>query len=244
MLSKMKILFPNELKTSIRKHLDAAGFSNVSQFVEKVSIRVVQSGGGVSFVPLSRSHEISDIAIDLRAVAFQDDSQAVLAQQMLLQNRLEDINHHLSNEMSALRGEMKKMSNSLRSLMNRPAVVVNRGIQPSTSLQLASQPLSRTLVKLSKCPRNLHDLWNEWEFGLQGNKAAKAFTSEERGQNRLAFSRRKVFWGQVNNMIARGHTSSTAIIDKIYSAYGRRLCVSAIINKIRKDRENPHPELN
>ena len=33
---------------------------------------------------------------------------------------------------------------------------------------------------LSNCPRSLFELWKEYEFGLQGQKAAKRFTSQER----------------------------------------------------------------
>ena len=33
---------------------------------------------------------------------------------------------------------------------------------------------------LSNCPRSLFELWQEYEFGLQGRKAAKRLTSRER----------------------------------------------------------------
>jgi hypothetical protein len=39
-------------------------------------------------------------------------------------------------------------------------------------------------VKLSKCPRNLYALWEEYKFGLNGQKPAKKFTSRERGSVR------------------------------------------------------------
>ncbi len=42
-------------------------------------------------------------------------------------------------------------------------------------------------VKLSKYPKELYTVWNEWEFGLKGAKAAKDFTCHERGVNRFSY---------------------------------------------------------
>jgi hypothetical protein len=38
------------------------------------------------------------------------------------------------------------------------------------------------IAKLSKCPRSLHELWKEYEFGSGGFKAAKDFTQREKGE--------------------------------------------------------------
>ncbi|KAI9982149.1 hypothetical protein PInf_008053 [Phytophthora infestans] len=69
------------------------------------------------------------------------------------------------------------------------------------------------------------------KFLLQGNvqpdyqndqminlKAAKDFTAAERGANKFAHSRRKVFWDVVSSLVRSGFTSDTAI-DKVYSVY-------------------------
>lgn len=34
--------------------------------------------------------------------------------------------------------------------------------------------------RLTRCPKTLHDLWKEFEFGYTGCKQAKDFTSKER----------------------------------------------------------------
>ncbi|KAI9982251.1 hypothetical protein PInf_008150 [Phytophthora infestans] len=62
------------------------------------------------------------------------------------------------------------------------------------------------------------------KFPLQGNvqpdyqndqminlKAAKDFTAAERGANKFAYSRRKVFWDVVSSLVRSGFTSDTAI---------------------------------
>ena len=100
-------------------------------------------------------------------------------------------------------------------------------------------------AKLSKRPSTLHDLWAEYESGLGGNKAARLFTSAERGQKEVKFSYclRKCFWDVVSNMVRRGHTADVAI-GKIYGAYGEQLSVTQILRLIRKDRNTGgHPNL-
>ena len=52
---------------------------------------------------------------------------------------------------------------------------------------------SSNSASLSKCPRTLYALWNEYEFGLNGQKAAKNFTSREQGKNRLHTAEEKYF---------------------------------------------------
>ena len=82
-------------------------------------------------------------------------------------------------------------------------------------------------VALSKCPRDLWVLWREWEQGLGEGKPAKAFTHAERGANKFSFSRRKVFWDMVEDMVKRGNTSDVAI-DRIYWVYGWNNLVTKI----------------
>ena len=90
---------------------------------------------------------------------------------------------------------------------------------------------------LSKNPKTLNVLWDEYEFGLSGRKPAKLFNSTERGACRLAYLFRKGFWNLCSKMIARGYTSATAI-DKIYDVYGGGLSVTKILCQINKDRRN------
>ena len=50
------------------------------------------------------------------------------------------------------------------------------------------------VAQLLRGPRTLHDLWVEWEFGSPGKKAAKTFTSKERGAVKFIFYKRKFLW--------------------------------------------------
>lgn len=96
---------------------------------------------------------------------------------------------------------------------------------------------------LCKCPKSLHVLWQEYEFGVGGRKAAKTFSSKERGAVKFNYSLRNHFWMLMNRMISRGYTHTSAI-DKIYSVYGTHLSATNILREIRKDTKNGgHAEL-
>ena len=110
-------------------------------------------------------------------------------------------------------------------------------------------PVRRNLARvpyestLSKCPKTLYVLWNEYEFGVGGRKAAKLFNAVERGRVKFNYSLRKHFWDLTTTMIRRGYSHNTAI-DKIYSVYTTRISVTKILRKIRTDkRRGGHPEL-
>ena len=94
---------------------------------------------------------------------------------------------------------------------------------------------SDSWAELFKGIKNLYDLWHEYKFGLAGNKAAKHFTSRERGKCRFMYSRRKVFWDMIQKMINAGHTSDSAV-DKVYLVYGRSLAFTYILKKVVADR--------
>lgn len=88
---------------------------------------------------------------------------------------------------------------------------------------------------LSKHPKNLYFLWNEYQFGLEGRKAARKFSIKERGRNRFTYNRRKYVWDKILELIRHGETNETAI-DAIYETYGRDATVTTIINKLRAEK--------
>ena len=97
--------------------------------------------------------------------------------------------------------------------------------------------------QLYKSPKTLFDLWQEFQFGINGEKAARDFNYHERGKCKSLYSRRKVFWDCVATLVRAGHTSDTAI-DKIYAAYGRNTSVTNILLKMIQDRRvGGHPSL-
>ena len=122
-----------------------------------------------------------------------------------------------------------------------------RSLEANTS-RIALQPVFRPVqgvgvdedgggtvgaATLSKCPRNLYVLWQEYQFGLGGRKPARQFTAVERGRVKFKYSRRKIIWGAIDRMVRGGATAQVAI-DRIYEVYGR-LNVSAMAAAMRED---------
>lgn len=96
---------------------------------------------------------------------------------------------------------------------------------------------------LSKTPKTLFILWQEWEVGITGRKPARIFTRAERGRTKFIYYRRKVFWDTVAGLVRAGYTAHAAI-DRIYEAYGPEKTVTQILNQMLKDRHNGgHPQL-
>ncbi len=72
---------------------------------------------------------------------------------------------------------------------------------------------------LSANPRSLHALWEEYERGLGGRRAARLFTRAERGNVKHKYHRRKIAWDLISTLVRGGLTAQVAI-DRIYDHYG------------------------
>lgn len=94
-------------------------------------------------------------------------------------------------------------------------------------------PTQSSDAVLTKYPCDLYYLWDEYECGVNGKKAASTFTSVERGRCRSMYSFRKTFWRLVEKLIQRGESSRQAI-DRIYRVYGL-MRVSRMNHAIRRD---------
>jgi hypothetical protein len=90
---------------------------------------------------------------------------------------------------------------------------------------------------LSPLPRTLYDLWVEYTTGIGGRKAARDFTSFERGRNKYRFYRRKHVWDIVSNLVNAGVNSRVAV-DRIYNHYGANKSVTRVIQDIMADKRN------
>ena len=168
----------------------------------------------------------------------------IISQQSVIIQRLEEMNNNLKNEIAKSQSDFnRKLDNMHRSIKRISIQPVVRPRNATNEEAQARQENNRRGI-LMKRPKDLFVLWHEYEFGSTDRvKPAKLFTSAERGRNKFAYSRRKVFWDMVCNMISRGYTSDTAI-DKIYLTYGHNLSVSNILVKMRNDKgRGGHPDL-
>jgi len=99
---------------------------------------------------------------------------------------------------------------------------------------LAIAGLGIAPASLSPNPKNLFNLWQEYQIGIGGRKAAKLFNRSERGGKvKHKYSRRRVIWSTISGMVRLGLTADAAI-DQIYAVYGQQTCVTKIINQMKK----------
>ena len=125
----------------------------------------------------------------------------------------------------------KKIDNNPINLLQRASVNTRTAASPQR-IHLTDDGCAPNAV-LSSHPRTLNDLWREWMHGIGGNKAAKDFTSRERGRCKHKFCRRKVAWDAIQEQINAGKTASQAC-DDIYAAFGPNLSITQIINAIKR----------
>ena len=114
------------------------------------------------------------------------------------------------------------------------------GSNDDTILRAASaaqQPAIRSQPSLRSNPKNLYELWQEYEVGIGGRKAAKLFSQWERGgKNKHKYCRRNVIWKIIDRIVrGRGQTTADVVIDQIYAIYGQQTSVTKIINAIKDD---------
>ena len=176
----------------------------------------------------------------------QESSRMLLSQQFALQQRIEDMNVTLSLELEKLRSDVNRsmgnLNSSVKRLANQPALRIVRQ-RTSEGQQNSSQDQHARVATLSKGPRDLYVLWQEYEFGIEGRKPAKLFTRRERGRQKSKYCRWKAFWDLGSRLISKGHSSDAAIY-KIYSIYGRSLSVTAILQRFGREKGGSlHPEL-
>lgn len=100
---------------------------------------------------------------------------------------------------------LKTMNRNLIHLMRNPVLRLQRQ-QNNRDVDngIANAEQHAQTAMLSRSPRTLHTLWNEYEFGLANRKAAKDFTAAERGQVKYNYHRRKVLWDKVAEMVRSG----------------------------------------
>lgn len=70
-------------------------------------------------------------------------------------------------------------------------------------------------------PRDLYQLWQEYEFGIGGRKPARQFTSVERGAVKFTYSRRKITtWDAIDRMVRSGVTAQVAQLIEFMECMG------------------------
>ena len=190
-----------------------------------------------------------------------ESTSVILEQQLNTQRSVEEKTMDLMNELGRIGLSFSRQFSNIHRAIKRialqPVLRPRARIQETITItrehqghnldgddeEEAAREIEEPRAQLYRGVKSLYDLWQEYEYGLGGNKAARDFTSKERGKCKFIYSRRKVFWDTVSKLIRAGHTSDSAI-DQIYNIYGRSQGVTYILKKLSTDRRNGyHPRL-
>lgn len=176
----------------------------------------------------------------------------ILANQHSLQRAVTENSNGLADVRGTLRAQNSTMNKLIRKIDANPTRLLLRAANNNTANnaerrqeQAAPAPRSPRRQVDDNCdenallfpnPKNLYQLWTEYELGIGTRKAAKFFTRAERGRFKFKYSRRKIVWDLMAARIRAGDTYST-VIDNLYAHYGPNSSVTTIINGIRQDRK-------
>jgi hypothetical protein len=100
------------------------------------------------------------------------------------------------------------------------------------------------VAELVSYPKDLFTLWDEYQHGIGGRKAARLFTPQERAQPHIKhkYQRRKFVWDIISHLMAADRRVHHAIdyreaCQRIYAAYPG-LSLTKIISRIQLDKRN------
>ena len=150
----------------------------------------------------------------------------------------------LKLEYEMMRNNIYQALGHIRSGLNRLQRAPHRVNAAPVDIQADGGPrelLTAGGAFLHSRPNSLAELWQEYESGLNGNKAARLFTPVERGRVRKKYSRRNLVWQKISSLVRGGRCHQDAI-DHVYQEYGSSATVTQIINKISA--ENSRRRLN
>ena len=102
---------------------------------------------------------------------------------------------------------LRKMDRLQRRMATVPAVR-RQGKTSNDAVLEGGDELRPNGPRLSKCPKDLFILWKEYEFGLEGRKPAKLFTSVEKGMVSSVYSKRHKVWKLIQDLINKKTTIS------------------------------------
>jgi len=110
------------------------------------------------------------------------------------------------------------------------------GIVSKTETNQEQAHSSKRAPCLNMTAETLHELWNEYQFGTNGWKAAKDFTEIEQTPVKKLYDLRMVFWSKCVDMINFGMSVDDAICH-IYEAYAPTTNLESILVKMKIDKK-------
>ena len=171
---------------------------------------------------------------------FQDASFRFMASEIQrLRRELQDSREESARRDLRSQAQMRNLGKSYSRLACQPGrrVAVATDEDEDEAGEGPRSQQNRALVaELTNRPKFLHELWKEWLVGATGKKAAKDFTTAERGKEKSKFSFRKVFWDKVGELVQADH-SADVVCDRLYEHYGQSTSVTKILRGMHADKK-------
>lgn len=253
---------PEHVRIRIQGAIDGVGIDfGGDNIVEKIPLNIYQVSGNLVIEDIvGGNHGGQAAAAGTGGQQLNGGGSHQLLQGILLQvgqtrQAVSLLHMHVDNQFQAMKTWQQRQNVLINSNIRRFGGTIQGAFARQDPQQAANrrdaaaqqqQPaLEDGTAELSACPRTLMDLWHEWKFGLGNRKPAEQFTARERGGNgdkrkKQKYYRRKKVWVIMEKLVREGSTPQEAC-HKIRTAYGMRLSVTQIINKVIK--EGIHPNL-
>ena len=172
----------------------------------------------------------------------QDQMMVLYSQNAILGREFSELRASVENTAATALRNYNILNRNINRVAMAPARVLAGpaapGGQPATQAGGGNnQQQFAANVTLSPLPRTLYDLWVEYTTGIGGRKAARDFSTIERGRDKYRFYRRKHVWDIVSNLVNAGVNSRVAV-DRIYNHYGANKSVTKVIKDIMADKRN------
>ena len=152
-------------------------------------------GGGGGGVPVAAPHR-------RRAVNEREQLLALQSQMSRLNRNLDRMRAMQVQETVERRREFQTMNSNLRCVALQPIARRARANNQQAAGGAAAEPNEAAFAStLSPSPRNLFILWDEFENGIGGRKAACLFTCQERGAVKHKYHHRKVIWDCIASLV-------------------------------------------
>jgi hypothetical protein len=243
-------IFRNRVKSELSDLLTASGSPIVDENFNPIRRVPVVVSGDQGSVFIDTIEEFVDDAITTvagvggggRPAAGGIHAQLLAIHSLTTQIRreLHDIKVVQAADRATMQRNFAIVNSNVRRLALAPARVIPRaGAWGNDDTNLGPQN-ARTptapAASLSPTPRNLYDLWTEYQVGIGGRKPASQFSQSERGKVKHRYCRRNVIWSMVEKLVKGKGLSCDVAIERIYAVYGSQRSVTSIIDAIRRDK--------
>jgi hypothetical protein len=216
--------------------------------IQKKPIVITGDGDTVYLTELNGSSNQSEQPFPMTGQSQTEMSMALMSNQMEMRQMMVEQNARMDQMFERSENKSERQFRMVFAILRQLAAEPTRRHAAGMAVGTLDGPQQLTgdvimanginpKATLSPTRKHLVLLWREYEEGLDGRKAAKLFTREERGRVKDKYSRRKVVWKLMQRLIDAGHSHFTAA-DLIYRVYGQNSSVTQIINRLKEDLRN------